>query len=165
MVADPQISTGGALEDEAPRRHGPQATAPASAAAEPAGAAAARRRAWTVGLAVFALGSALLLWAFRAEIEAAVTLWSNSSTYGYAFFVLPIVIFLMVRERGRLALMTPVAQPLGLLLAAGLTVLWMLGELANVMVVQQLAFVGLWQTLFLIVMGWRVTRAVLFPLA
>jgi EpsI family protein len=33
------------------------------------------------------------------------------------------------------------------------------------MVVKQLAFVGLWQSLFLLVLGWQVTRTAIFPLA
>src|SRR3546814_6146002 len=41
----------------------------------------------------------------------------------------------------------------------------MVGALANAMVVKQFAFVGLWQALFLLILGWRITRAALFPLA
>ncbi|MGD1876707.1 MAG: exosortase A [Kiloniellaceae bacterium] len=159
MVSNPQISGDDAVDGTGE----PSARPPVYGGSVTA--AAARRRAWIVSLAIFGLGSALLLWAFRLEIGTAVALWSSSETYGYAFFVLPIVIFLMVRKRDLLAQMPPRAAPWGLLPAAGLAALWILGDLANVMVIQQLAFVGLWQTLFLTIMGWRITRAVLFPLA
>lgn len=172
MVSNPQASSEEAMDSGGKRPGGPgygggtgSTAAAAVASPETDPSAALRRRAWAGSLAIFALSSALLLWTFRLEIGAAVALWSTSETYGYAFFVLPIVLFLIARKRALLAQMMPAAAPWGLVLAAGLTVLWMLADIANIMVVQQLAVVGLWQTLFLTVLGWRITRTVLFPLA
>lgn len=120
---------------------------------------------WAGSLAVFAACSALLIWAFWSEIAAAVQVWSTSRTFGHAFFIFPITLFLFYRLRHRLAALQPKAAPWAFLPIAGLTLFWMVGELANLMVVKQLAFVGLWQSLFLLVLGWRVTRAAIFPLA
>jgi exosortase A len=123
-----------------------------------------RRRAWRASLAVFATASAVLLWAFRAEIAAAVQVWSNSATFGHAFFIGPISLILFYRARHRLASLRPSPAPWATIPIAILAFAWAVGEMANAAVVKQLAFVGLWQALFLLVMGWRVTRAALFPL-
>lgn len=123
------------------------------------------RRAWILSLALFTAASAVLIWVFWGEAAAAVHVWSTSSTFGHGFLILPIVAFLFYRLRHRLAVMTPKAAPLALVPVIGLTLLWMVADLANVMVVRQFAFIGLWQAIFLLIMGWQVTWACLFPLA
>jgi len=138
-------------------------------ASEPGGRpmapAAENRRTWSRSFLIFGLASAILLWAFRTEIGTAMALWANSSSFGHAFFIFPITGFLIFRKRDTLANLTPRAAPSGLIPFITMSFLWVLGDLANIMVVRQLAFVGIWQSLFLIVMGWRVTWSLLFPLA
>lgn len=126
--------------------------------------AAGGRGAWPGSLVVLSFASAALVWAFQTEIGAAVQVWSNSATFGHAFFIAPISLFLFYRARHRLAPLQPSATPWATVLIAMLAFVWVSGEMANVIVVKQLAVVGLWQALFLLVLGWRVTRAVLFPL-
>src|SRR5690606_17926822 len=105
-----------------------------------------------------------LAYLFRAEIAAAVQVWSNSATFGHAFFIVPISLFLFYRARRQLAAIQPAAAPWAIVPLVLLALLWIGGEMANVMVVKQLAVVGLWQTLVLLLLGWRVTQAALFPL-
>lgn len=119
---------------------------------------------WTGSLAVLAAGTVALTWAFREEIAATVQVWSSSATFGHAFFIVPISLFLFYRMRRRLVLLRPSAAPWACVPIAILTVAWVTGEMANLLVVKQFAIVGLWQALFLLVLGWRVTRAALFPL-
>lgn len=163
MASNPQLRPA----EEPPL--GPEAGAiPAAAPAPVAAASPARadgRRAWAGSLATLAAASALLAWAFRIEIAAAVHVWWSSAAYGHAFFIVPISLFLLYRLRHRLAALRPRAAPWALVPVALLSLLWLVGELANLMVVKQLVFVALWQSLFLLVLGWRVTRAALFPLA
>ena len=52
-----------------------------------------------------------------------------------------------------------------LALIAGIGLSWLLGDIAGVMVIQQLALVGMIQLLFLTVLGWRAFRLLAFPLA
>jgi exosortase A len=120
--------------------------------------------AWPGSVVVLAFASTALAWAFRGEIAAAVQVWSNSATFGHAFFIAPICLFLFYRARHRLALLQPSPAPWATVLVAMLAFAWVIGEMANVVVVKQLALVGLWQALFLLVLGWRITRAALFPL-
>lgn len=123
------------------------------------------RRDWASSLALFIGCSILLIWLFRSEIAAAVEVWSDSRTFGHAFFIFPITLFLLYRLRHRLGALRPKAAPRALIPIAGLTLFWMIGDFANLMVVKQFAFVGLWQSLFLLILGWQVTRAAIFPLA
>jgi exosortase A len=106
-----------------------------------------------------------LLWIFRSEIGAAFEVWTSSQTFGHAFFIFPITLFLLYRLRHRLAALRPKAAPWALVLIAGAVLSWTIGDLANSMVVKQLAFVAIWQSLFLLVFGWQATGASLFPLA
>lgn len=123
------------------------------------------RRDWAGSFALFIGCSILLIWLFRSEVAAAVEVWRDSRTFGHAFFIFPITLFLFYRLRHRLGALPPKAAPWALIPIAGLTLLWMIGDLANLMVVKQFAFVGLWQSLFLLILGWRVARAAVFPLA
>lgn len=122
-------------------------------------------KAWTSGLAAFAVCSAILIWAFWTEIAAAVHVWSTSPTFGHGFLIFPITLFLLYRLRHRLAALQPSPAPWAMMPMAGLMLVWLVGNLADIMVIQQLAFLGLWQALFLLVFGWPATRAALFPLA
>lgn len=122
-------------------------------------------RDWARSICVFAGCSLLLIWVFRSEIGAAVHVWRSSLTFGHGAFVFPITLFLFYRLRAPLAALRPGGEPWALVPIIGATLLWTIGELANVMVVKQFAFVVIWESLFLLVFGWQVCRATLFPLA
>ena len=120
---------------------------------------------WVMSLAIFAIGSAILIWLFQPEIGAAIRVWRDSETFGHAFFIFPIILFLFFRLRDRLAAVQPVATPWTLIAILALMFVWLLGRLATLTIVQQLAFVAVWQCFFLLVFGWSVTRRAIFPLA
>jgi exosortase A len=123
------------------------------------------RRDWARSLVLFAVCSILLIWAFRSEIGAAIDVWSSSRTFGHAFFIFPILVYLFYRLRHQLVTLEPRPAPWALLLIAGAMVLWTVGELANLMVIKQFVFVIIWQSLFLLVFGWNATKSSIFPLA
>ena len=123
------------------------------------------RQAWLRSLLVFMISSIILIWAFRAEILGAIAVWSELSTFGHAFFIFPITVFLIYRLRHRLAGLRPQAAPWALALIAALMLVWAISDLANAMVAKQFAFVALWQAMFLLIFGWGVTSAAIFPLA
>lgn len=122
-------------------------------------------RDWVNGLALFISCSILLLWLFRSEIGAAVAVWGGSRTFGHDFLIFPITLFLFYRLRHKLMALRPKFAPWAFIPIACALLWWMLGDLANLMVTKQSAFVALWQSLFLLILGWRVTRTAIFPLA
>jgi exosortase A len=122
-------------------------------------------RAWSRSIALFVLCTALLFWLFQSEVAALVDVWKSSETFGHGFFILPIVLFLFYRLHERLFALEPQCAPRTLILVAGLGLSWMIGDLTNIMMAKQFAFVALWQSLFLLIFGWRIFRVALFPLA
>ena len=122
------------------------------------------QRAWLMAGLAFALATALLF-VLRFEAPAAmVRVWLASETFGYGFLILPIVLFLIWQRRAGLRRLTP--RPCFWALpwiVAGLLV-QLVGQVSSIMLLQELAFVALWQGLFVLIFGWSVTRALLFPL-
>lgn len=110
-------------------------------------------------LLVFILG------VFNQTTSSMVSTWIQSETYTHGFLILPIVIWLIWRKKSVLSEypLRPCYLALIPLAMAGL--LWMLGNLVDVLVVQQLALVAMLVFSFLVVMGWDLFRALLFPLA
>ncbi len=93
-----------------------------------------------------------------------IAIWLRSDTFAHGFLILPISAWLVWDKRQHLKILTPRPEyrALVVLFAAGF--LWLLGNLVDALVVQQLALVvmlisGLWALL-----GNQVCRAILFPL-
>lgn len=112
---------------------------------------------------IFLAGLAALGWAFRAEIGAALQIWSSSTAYHHCWLVLPIALWLGWTRRARF---TGLAEPswLALPLAAGLGAAWWLAHRLGIMEGRQLAALGLVLAWFLGVFGLRLARAFAVPL-
>lgn len=113
--------------------------------------------------AVLALVAATL-WLYRETGLAMVDVWLRSDTFAHGILVAPISLWLIWRQRGRLAALTPRAQPWVLLPMAGLALLWFGADLVVVNAPAQFALVGLLIVAVPAVLGWQVARAILFPL-
>jgi exosortase A len=111
-----------------------------------------------------ALASAILL-TFHDTAASIVRVWSNSATYGHGFLILPIVAYLLWRRWPVLARLPVRPAATGVLLMAAAGLVWVLGALASVNLLQHFALAGLLQASVLAVFGWRVVWAAVFPLA
>ena len=78
--------------------------------------------------------------------------------------MLPISLWLVWRQRQRLAALTPRAQPWVLLPLLAVAVLWLLADLVVVNAATQFALVAMLVLAVPAVLGVEVTRAILFPL-
>lgn len=107
----------------------------------------------------------LVLLVYRGTALSMVDIWERSATFTHCFLVSPLVGWLVWRQRTLLRQLTPVAVPAMVPVLGALAVAWWLGELADVNAVTQLAFVGLLAAGVPALLGWQVTRALLFPLA
>ena len=119
---------------------------------------------WRRALAALVL---LLLWTlllYRDTGSAMVTIWSRSDTFAHAFLVPPIVLWLVWRQRLLIGVEVPRAMPVMLVFIAGAALAWLLGELAAVNALTQLAFVALLVLTVPAVLGWPVARLIIFPL-
>jgi exosortase A len=140
-----------ALPSVDPLTHSPEATA--AAALWPA--------------ALLALGAALawIVACFFNTAAAMVGIWARSETFAHGFVVAPISLWLIWRMRARLRAMTPTPSWIVLPLLGAAGFVWLLGEVGAVNAVAQLAFVAMLVLTVPAVLGIRIARAMLFPLA
>ena len=115
------------------------------------------------GLALLALIGLLLL-AYRGTAMGMVDIWSRSETFAHAFVVPPITLWLIWRQRAVLGNLRPRPVPWMVLPMALLAALWWLGSLVSVNAVTQLTLTAMLVAAVPTVLGWQVTRAILFPL-
>jgi exosortase A len=113
----------------------------------------------TVALALF--GLVALFW---STVEAAFQTWGSSATFSHCYLILPVSAYLIWRRSGVLANLSPKPSPWAFPFLAVAALFWLLGHVAGVLLVQELAFVAMIQALCLTVLGWRVVRAMAFPL-
>lgn len=123
-----------------------------------------RAQDWRHALFALLLLMAWTLFLYRDTGLSMLTIWARSDTFAHCFLVLPIVLWLVWRQRERLAAQTP--QPaLGILvLMVGAAFTWLLGQLAAVNAVTQLALVALIVLLVPAMLGREVARLIIFPL-
>ena len=101
---------------------------------------------------------------YRETAWSMVTIWLDSDTFAHGFVILPISAFLMWRKRHELAMLQPKPVSYGpaVLLVPGL--IWLLGYISDVQVVQQFCFVATIILLVWILLGWEVVKLLAFPL-
>jgi exosortase A len=120
--------------------------------------------AWRTVLPLFAGLVLALLLLYRDTVMAMVDVWSRSDTFAHGWLVTPISLWLIWRQRARLALLAP--RPVPWVLAAMLPVVvaWLASDLVVVNAPTQFAFVFLLILAVPAVLGLEVTRTILFPL-
>jgi exosortase A len=119
---------------------------------------------WRQALSALGLALVSLLVIYRDTAAAMVSIWSRSDTFAHAFLVLPIVLWLVWRQRHALRPLLPRPCPLMLVPMAMIAFMWLLGDLASVNSVTQLAMTALLVLAVPAVLGVAVARAILFPI-
>jgi exosortase A len=120
---------------------------------------------WRTALPALALLLGVVLVAYRETAAAMVSTWSHSDTFAHAFLVPPIVVWLIWRRRRELAPLQIRPCRWMLLPMAAIAFAWLLGDLAAVNSVTELALVALLVLAVPAVLGLQVARVILFPLA
>lgn len=104
------------------------------------------------------------LFLYRDTAVAMVTIWARSETFTHGFLVPPIVLWLIWRQRQVIAVQ-PLKPALWTLLPVACAALvWLLGDLAAVNAVAQLAFMALLVLTVPAVLGMPIARLIIFPL-
>jgi len=101
---------------------------------------------------------------FWHTAQSMVAIWWRSETYAHGFIIAPITIYLIWRQRHALAATTPRPDWRGFLVLLPLGLGWLVANVTDVLVIEQLCFVAMIPTIVWTVLGWRVTRVILFPL-
>jgi len=120
---------------------------------------------WRAPILALLLVVACLMLLYRDTLTSMVSIWYRSETFAHAFLVLPISLWLIWRDRDRLLPITPKPQPWLLLPMAVVAFVWLLGDLASVNSITQLAFTALLVMAVPTVLGLAAARQMAFPLA
>ncbi len=120
---------------------------------------------WRANLALFFISLLALVWIYLETAESMLGKWQSSETYAHGFIIFPISLFLIWRERAHLRSITPRPSVPGLLSLALLGGGWVIAQSAGVQVISQYLFVTMIPALVVTLFGWRVARAIAFPLA
>ena len=119
---------------------------------------------WRTPLLMLLAVWGLVLVLYWPTASAMATIWWRSDTYAHGLVVPPAALWLMWRKRAQLATLAPKPTLLGLLCMLGAALLWLAGDLVSVNAVTQFAFMALIVSAVPTLLGWQVTRALLFPL-
>jgi len=122
-------------------------------------AAAWRRSLPALLLLLLAIG-----WAYYDAFHAMVLIWHRSETFAHAFVVPPIALWLMWRQREPLLRQWPAPAAGWLAALVVLGGIWLLGQMVAVNSVTQLCATASLIVAVPLVLGWRVTNVILFPL-
>lgn len=118
-----------------------------------------------VRLAVTGLVLSITLVLFWQTVWLIGNTWYSSRTFSHGFLIVPIFLYLLWIRRERLVGVVPEPKYSLLPILAMVTLIWLLGNLADVRVVQELALVAMLETMTWILLGTAVVRALWFPLA
>ncbi|AHK79001.1 membrane protein [Ectothiorhodospira haloalkaliphila] len=144
-------------------------TSPSSTQAQPDAPAPIKARKsglpWPLALGLLAAAFLAMLALYWPSVQSLVGIWANSDTYAHGMVILPISLFLAWTQRHRLAQVTPSPSLFGALVILALGVGWFLARAADVTVVQTFVVVAMVPALVLAILGWQVSRVLIFPLA
>jgi exosortase A len=119
---------------------------------------------WRMAWCALVIGIAAIIALFWATSTQMVHVWRVSASFNHGFLILPICGYLIWLKRGALANLAPRPSGWGLGLIGVSGVVWLLGYVGSVSMVQQFAVVFMLQGLFLAILGFAVVRVILFPL-
>ena len=123
-----------------------------------------RTKVWRGPLIALGATIAAILLIFARDVADMATLWWTISTYQHCLLVLPIAGWLVWLRHREVAGVTPAGWGWGLLLVAAASLVWLVGQAADVALFRHIGVVAMIQASVVAIMGPAVARAVLFPL-
>lgn len=119
---------------------------------------------WRSTLAAVVVAVLVLVAVFWSTASGMVYIWYHFETYTHGFLIVPITLWLVWQKRRHLAVYQPQPSPAFLVLLLGALVAWVLARLTGVQVVEQAAFVAVLISTVATLIGYQVSRFLLFPL-
>ncbi len=118
---------------------------------------------WPVTIAMVTFGLVSVIAIYWMPSSAAVSVWTNSTTYNASYLVMPITIYFVWLRRQDVARLTPRPHAPGFFYILCFGLFGLVSQAADVQLGQQLAVVGTIQAMLLTMLGWRIFKALLFP--
>jgi len=115
-------------------------------------------------LIALAVSLVCLIAAYYSTFFSMVSIWARSDTFAHGFLIFPISLWLIWRNRAYIfeAEVRPSYWGLPALLVLGFV--WLLASYIGVLVVQQLCVVAMIPVLVFSILGWPITKRMMFPL-
>lgn len=123
----------------------------------------ANQRAWLQAGLWLAVIVAAMIGLFWEAASGAVSVWRGSETFNHCFLIPLIVGYLLWDRRAVFGRIAPAPTPWLLILMPAPALLWLIGDVAAVLEVQQFAAMAMLQIVIATVVGWAAYRALLFP--
>lgn len=119
---------------------------------------------WRYAGAAFLMAYLGIMLLMLPTVESFVRIWSGGQTYNHGFVIMPISLWLVWKKRRELAkvIPEPVALPLVLVLLS--SALWLVARLSGILIIEQIAFVGMLIGISMSLLGWRLSIFLAFPL-
>lgn len=119
---------------------------------------------WGPPLLFLALAWLLVAGLLQPTFMSMYDIWDRSETFAHGFVILPISLWLVWRDRARLAAVPVAGDARAFLVIVPLALGWLAARLGGVLVVEQYAFVAVWIASVWLVLGLAMLRAAMFPL-
>lgn len=119
---------------------------------------------WKVSLVFLSVYTITLLILFRSSFMSMVDIWQRSDTFAHGFLIPIISLWLIWRNRESLSKFSPQVSPIWCVPIFGSAFLWLLGVLANALVVEQLGVVLMLAFGVVMILGQSFGRQIAFPL-
>lgn len=114
-------------------------------------------------LTVLAMAGVLLI--YHETVLSMVATWYRSETYTHGFLILPFVIYMIWTKRESIGVLQQQPSFSALIGLCVLGFVWLVAELASVLVVTQYTLVAMLPLVVAAVLGYRIMFALAFPLA
>ena len=129
------------------------------------GRAEGAAKAWQPALITLTLIAAVILLLFRHDVADLTHIWWTSTTFGHCLFIGPVIAWLVWQRRVHLAQLSPQAWAPGLALVAAGGIVWLIGDAASTALLRQAGLVAMLNGAVVTLLGPKVARGLLFPLA
>jgi len=119
---------------------------------------------WPLAATLSLVTLAILFFLYRGTVASLARTWLDVSSYSHGYLVLAISLFLVWRDRAKLASAVPGARFAGLPLVLGLSLGWAVADLLDINIGRQLSLYLLLAGILWTLLGPRVLRVLAFPL-
>ena len=119
---------------------------------------------WRTAAIVVALAALVFGFVFFHDVQAAVTVWLQSTAYNHCFLILPLIGFLLWERRAVFCAVAPKPVFWPLMAMPLLSAVWLAAAVLDLNEGRQLAVVAMFEIVLLATIGTRAARALLAPL-
>ena len=102
---------------------------------------------------------------FWPDAQTFINAWNNNTTYNHGFFILPISLWLLYRQRHLISSTETATEPRGLVVLALALLLWFLSFIISVNVTQQFALIALIPLSIWVLFGRKLLLKITLPIA